>query len=102
MEKPMNSYSVTSSGVLYNTPRYSIFKTGNLTVKFKTSPYLDHYLSIEKWNNGYIECMAKYSTVPEPIEDYIDLRFIADRLQLPKDIFKAIKEVSVDERTNHS
>ena len=39
--------------------------------------------------------MAKYSTLSEPIEEYIDLRFIADRLRLPPDIFSQIKEVKV-------
>lgn len=89
------NYNTSQTAELTNTPRYSIFKTGDLTIKFKTSPYLDHYVSILKWNNGYIECMAKYSTVPDPIEEYIDLRFIADRLQLPKDIFQNIKEVRI-------
>ena len=53
------------------------------------------YTSITKWNNGYIECMAKYSTLDTPIEEYIDLRYIAKRLRLPKDIFDNIKEVKV-------
>ena len=88
-------FHTAPTGELTNNTRYSIFKTGNLAIKFKTSPYLDHYVSILKWNNGYIECMAKYSTIPDPIEDYIDLRFIADRLQLPKDIFQNIKEVKI-------
>lgn len=39
--------------------------------------------------------MAKYSTLDTPIEEYIDLRYIAKRLRLPKDIFDNIKEVKV-------
>ena len=85
----------TAQAVLTNTDRYSIFHAGDLRIKFKTSPYLEHYNSILKWDNGYIECMAKYSTLTEPIEDYIDLRFIADRLRLPPDVFENIREVTV-------
>lgn len=82
-------------GILTNTDKFSIFKIGDLQIKFKTSPFLQKYTSITKWNNGYIECMAKYSTLDTPIEEYIDLRYIAKRLRLLKDIFDNIKEVKV-------
>lgn len=81
--------------ILSNNSKYSIFTIGKMKIKFKTSPYLEKYISIKTWNDGYIECMAKYSTMKEPIEEYIDLRFIAQRLQLPNDIFKTIKEVEI-------
>lgn len=87
--------SSQSIGVLTNEPRYSMFKAGDICIKFKTSPYLERYLSIQKWNKGYIECMAKYSTVPQPVEEFIDLRFIAERLKLPQNFFDSIKEVTV-------
>ena len=83
------------TGILYNNSRYSIFKNGNINIKFKTSPYLDRYISILKWDNGYIECMAKYSTNAEPVEEYIDLRYIAARLGLPDNTFENITEVVV-------
>lgn len=82
-------------GILSNTPRYSIFQMGDLRIKFKTSPYLKRYLSIMKWDNGYIECMAEYNTMPEPVEEYIDLGCIAERLRLPENIFYDISEVVV-------
>ena len=80
---------------LTNTDKFSIFKIGDLQIKFKTSPFLQKYTSILKWNKGYIECMAKYSTLDTPIEEYIDLRYIAKRLRLPQNIFDDIKEVKV-------
>ena len=86
---------MVNTGILSNNDRYSLFQMDNLCIKFKTSPYLVRYISVLKWDNGYIECMAEYSTVPEPVEEYIDLRYIADRLLLPDDIFKDIKEVKV-------
>ena len=39
--------------------------------------------------------MAKYSTLDTPIEEYIDLRYIAKRLKLPQNIFDNIKEVRI-------
>lgn len=82
-------------GILTNTDKYSIFKIGDMQIKFKTSPFLQKYTSIIKWNKGYIECMAKYSTLDTPIEEYIDLRYIAKRLGLPQNIFDNIKEVRI-------
>lgn len=81
--------------VLTNNDRYSVFTVGDTHIKFKTSPYLLHYDSIITWNDGYIECMASYSTMKNPVEEYIDLRFVADRLRLPKNFFSNIEEVRI-------
>ena len=81
--------------ILTNNDKFSIFKIGDLQIKFKTSPFLQKYISILKWNKGYIECMAKYSNLDTPIEEYIDLRYFAMRLRLPQDIFDNIQEVRV-------
>ena len=81
--------------ILTNNDKFSIFKIGDLQIKFKTSPFLQKYISILKWNKGYIEWMAKYSTLDTPIEEYIDLRYIAKRLRLPQDIFDNIQEVRI-------
>ena len=89
-------------GYLYNTDRFSVFRVGDLKIKFKTSPYLEKYTRILKWNKGYIECMAKYSTSEDPIEEYIDLRFIAERLELPSDVFDAVEEVRIEEYKRNS
>ena len=80
---------------LTNKEKTSIFQWGGLRIEFETSPYLEFYISILKWDNGYIECMAKYSAFKEPIEEYIDLRAIAEEQGFSKDIFKGIKEVRV-------
>ena len=85
----------SKSGILSNNDRYSLFQIGDLCIKFKTSPYLKRYTEILKWNDGYIECMAEYTTMSEPVEEYIDLRFVAERLRLPEDIFENIREVRV-------
>ena len=77
------------------SPRYSIFEWGGRRMKFKTSPYLERYVSVLEWNNGYLECLAKYSTLPQPVEEYLDLRFIAERLKLPTDVFRDVERVEV-------
>lgn len=82
-------------GILTNRARYSSFQVGDVCIKFKTSPHLERYLSILKWNDGYIECVAKYSTLDQPVEEYIDLRYIAQRLRLPADFFKSVREVKI-------
>ena len=75
---------------------YSLFRVGDLDIKFYTSPYLEKYCSINTWkDNGYIEYTGKFSTSEKPIEDSIDLEFIAERLHLPEDVFKGIEEVVI-------
>ena len=76
---------------------YSVFKVGDLCIKFYTSPYLEKYCGIVAWkDNGYIEYTGKFSTSDDPIEDSIDLEFIAERLHLPEDVFKGIEEVVIE------
>jgi hypothetical protein len=73
---------------------YSVFQAGDLRIKFYTSPNLRRYSKVNRWtDNGYIEYTGIFSTSPEPIEDSIDLAFMAERLHLPKDVFKGITEV---------
>lgn len=75
---------------------YSIFQVGDLSIKFYTSPSLKRYCCINKWSdNGYIEYLGEFYGRPEPVEDSIDLAFIARRLRLPQDVFKGIKEVKL-------
>ena len=93
--KTQRGMYMMNTGILSNNERYSLFQMGDVCIKFKTSPYLVRYISILKWDNGYIECLAMYSTMPEPVEEYIDLRYIAERLRLPDNIFENIKEVKV-------
>ena len=75
---------------------FSVFQIGDLSIKFFTSPFLQKYCNIIRWkDDGYIEYTGLFSTSSEPIEDSIDLAFIAERLHLPKGVFKGIKEVKL-------
>lgn len=86
---------VSDTGILSSSGLYTMFQSGDLYIRFRTSPYLEGYTSILKWDKGYIECMAKYSTCENPIEEYIDLNYIADRLLLNEDIFDNITNVYI-------
>ncbi len=75
---------------------YSVFRVGDLKIKFYTSPYLQQYCKVDLWeDDGYIEYTGKFSTSSELVEDSIDLAFIAKRLHLSKDVFKGIEEVKL-------
>jgi len=79
-----------------NGNSYSVFQVGDIIFKFYTSPYLKKYCSIDHWDNsGYIEYTGLLSTSSEPVEDTIDLAFIAKRLHIPTEVFKGIKEVRI-------
>ena len=80
---------------LSHNGKYTSFMFEDLNIRFMTSSRLNKYLSIKKWNNGYIEVMADFQKVGI-VEDYIDLRPILDNLNIDKDLFLApIKEVRI-------
>lgn len=75
---------------------YSVFQIGDVSIKFYTSPYLEYYCKIISWeDSGYIVYTGKFSTSSSPIEDSIDMAFIAERLHLSTSIFKGIEEVKI-------
>ena len=74
--------------------KYTVFQVGDIRIKFYTSPYLQRYCKINRWDDeGYIEYEGAFSTTKDVIEDTIDLKTMAQRLHLPNNIFKGIKEV---------
>lgn len=82
--------------MLSNDANYTYFKYGDEVVRFRTSPYLEYYTKINKWDHGYIEVMAKYSTNKEAVEEYIDLEYILKGLYMDVDAFlNPIKEVKI-------
>ena len=80
-----------------NGNSYSIFQVGDVMMKFYTSPFLKRYCSIDRWDDsGYIEYTGEFTTSQQPVEDSIDLAFIAHRLHVSEKIFKKIKEVRIE------
>lgn len=75
---------------------YSFFMCKGESIRFSTSPYLERYLKVIRWNKGYIVVEAKYSTEQESVEDYIDLRPILRHLFIDADEFlRDITEVKI-------
>ncbi|MBR6436205.1 MAG: hypothetical protein IKS45_06835, partial [Thermoguttaceae bacterium] len=61
---------MNDEAVLSNDDRFTSFTYNDQVIRFKTSPCLERYTKIVKWDNGYIVVMAIYNGVET--EDYID------------------------------
>lgn len=83
--------------VLSNDERFTIFKYGKYTIRFKSPYSLEYYTSVKEWDNGYLVVMAKYVHNQESIEEYIDLKPILEDLYIPAEQFlKSVKEVRLE------
>ena len=89
-------YGDLNTAYLSNEGRYTIFRYGNIRLKF-IGPYsLERYSKVVTWDDGYIVVMTKYKHNTEDEEEYIDLVSILNRLQMDKEeCFKQIKKVEV-------
>lgn len=57
-------------------------------------PYsLQYFSNVNKYDNGYIEVMCKFSHDQDLIEDYIDLEHIASKLYMDTSFLKEIDKV---------
>ena len=83
--------------ILSNNGDFTSFKTNDCLLRFKTSSHLEKYLSVKKYDNGYIVVMAKYDNNTEPEEEYIDLVPILENLYFnPDEFLKNIKKVNIE------
>ncbi len=74
---------------------YTIFSYGGKSIRFAAPYSLQRYLSVKKWNDGYLEVEADYGNGAE--EDYIDLRPVLRNLLIdPKKFLKPVKKVEVN------
>ena len=82
--------------ILGNRGEFSSFSYAGQTIRFRTSRHLEHYTKIKRWDNGYLEVMAKYDNSPDEEEEYIDLVPILENLYMKPHIFlRGIKEVRI-------
>ncbi|MBQ8955552.1 MAG: hypothetical protein IJ075_01105 [Lachnospiraceae bacterium] len=82
--------------VLTSDRTYTSFQYAGKNIRFMTSPYLEKYTKIKKWNHGNIVVMAKYDTEEDEEEEYIDLIPILKNLCIDPDVFlKNIKKVRI-------
>ena len=88
---PEKDFATLSSG-----GGYISFSYGGHVIRFRTSPYLERYTGIKEWDNGYLVSTAKYSTIPEEEEEYIDLVPVLENLYFdPQSFLKPIKGVKI-------
>lgn len=75
--------------------KYTSFKFGEYTIRFRTSDQLEKYTKILEWDKGYLVVMAQYKNLLEE-EEYIDLLPILDNLYIDRNSFlNQISEVRI-------
>ena len=85
------------TAVLSSFDKYTTFSFGGKTLTFRTCNGLERYSKVLKWDNGYIEVLAKYKQFNNEIEEYIDLEPVLDGLYMNKEEFlKPIKNVRIE------
>ena len=88
MTKTFDHAVLSSKGI------YTSFSYGDDVIRFMTSPRLDRYIKVNKWDNGYLEVVASYNGKEE--EEFIDLIPILKNLYIePESFLKPIKHVEV-------
>jgi hypothetical protein len=76
--------------------RYTIFKCGDMELKFIAPYSLERYEKVVEWEHGYLVVLTKYSHNEELEEEYIDLAPILKALYIDEDDFlDPIKNVEV-------
>ena len=84
------------TAILSSFDHFTTFSYGGKTLTFRTCDGLEKYTEVLKWDNGYLEVLAKYRQRSGPIEEYIDLIPILEGLYMDKDSFlKPIKKVRI-------
>ena len=77
-------------------PDYTIFRFGDVRLKFRAPYSLESYEHVKEWDSGYLVVDAKYSHSDKPVEDYIDLvPILSDLCFDPDEFLKPIREVKV-------
>ena len=91
VSKPTSHEAVLSSG-----GGFTAFSFGGYKIRFRAPYSLERYVDVLRWDNGYLEVLAKYSHNAEPEEEYIDLNPILASLYIDSATFlKPIKSVRI-------
>ena len=88
--------SPRDTAILSSFDRYSTFSFGGRTLTFRTCDGLERYTKVLRWENGYLEVMAKYRQRNQEIEEYIDLDPVLEGQYMDKEAFLSpIKGVEI-------
>ncbi len=92
-----NTQSTGGEAILSSAGNFTAFSFGGDNIRFRAPYSLERYVSVVRWDDGYLVVLAKYRHNAEPEEEYIDLKPILDDLYIDSDSFlKPIKSVRVD------
>ena len=92
----MRNYEIQWAGDIEQSGCNTVFSYGGHVIWFLNSPYLEYYTSIKEWDDRYMVTSAKYSTLPEEEEEYIDLLPNLENLYFdPQTFLKPIKDVKI-------
>ncbi|MDO4545500.1 MAG: hypothetical protein Q4C25_05030 [Bacillota bacterium] len=87
---------MANEALLSNDKQFTSFSFDGHIIRFRTSPRLERYTKIVKWDHGYIVAMAKYENNTEE-EEYIDLIPILENLYFDAEKFLTpIEKVRLD------
>lgn len=87
---------MNDEAILSSSGDFTCFAYGGRKIRFRTSPYLERYVDVKKWDSsiGYIVVTARYHD--EDVEDYIGLLEILENLYVDAESFlKPIKKVRI-------
>ncbi len=85
-----------NEAILTNDQRYTIFRYGRYTIRFRAPYSLEKYIQVKEWDHGYLVVMAKYRHHEATEEEYIDLIPILEKLYFDADVFlKPIEKVRI-------
>ena len=88
---------MNDTAILSSFDQYTTFSFGGKTLTFRTCNGLEKYTKVIKWDDGYLEVLAKYKQRDHEIEEYIDLEPILKRLYMDKSTFlKPIRKVRIE------
>lgn len=92
-----NIQTIGHEAILSSAGNFAAFSFGGYHIRFRAPYSLERYVSVVRWDEGYLVVLAKYRHNAEPEEEYIDLKPILDDLYIDSDSFlKPIKSVRVD------
>ena len=92
-----NIQTTGDEAILSGAGDFTAFSFGGYNIRFRAPYSLERYVSVVRWDDGYLVVLAKYRHNAEPEEEYIDLKPILDDLYIDPDSFlKPIKSVRVD------
>ena len=88
---------MNDTAILSSFDKYTTFTFAGKTLTFRTCDGLEKYTKILKWEDGYIEVLAKYRQTEHEIEEYIDLDPVLTGLYMDRASFlNPIKKVRIE------